>query len=98
MPPASLFQGHKSAGGKGRAVSIFPSNGNGPVSLSVAALLQVGLGTDVAGGYSASMLDCIRQTMIATNVCGMKPDEDGNTWKPLRYTVRVCVLSECRGT
>lgn len=47
-------------------------------------LLQVGLGTDVAGGYSASMLDCIRQTMIATNVCGMEPDENGTKWKPLR--------------
>ncbi|CAM9426790.1 unnamed protein product, partial [Hapterophycus canaliculatus] len=46
--------------------------------------LQVGLGTDVAGGYSASMLDCIRQTMVATNVIGMKPDEDGTKWKPLR--------------
>eukprot|EP00903_Cladosiphon_okamuranus_P022459 g20657.t1 len=47
--------------------------------------IKVGLGTDVAGGYSASMLDCIRQTMIATNVVGMKPDEDGVTWKPLSY-------------
>lgn len=46
--------------------------------------VQVGLGTDVAGGYSASMLDCVRQTMIATNVCGMEPDEDGTKWKPLR--------------
>ncbi|CAM9893902.1 unnamed protein product, partial [Ectocarpus sp. 4 AP-2014] len=47
--------------------------------------VKVGLGTDVAGGYSASMLDCIRQTMIATNICGMKPDDDGVTWKPLSY-------------
>ncbi len=28
--------------------------------------LKVALGTDVAGGYSASMLDCIRQTIIAS--------------------------------
>lgn len=52
--------------------------------VSITLLPQVGLGTDVAGGYSASMLDCIRQTVIATNVIGMKPDEDGTTWKPLR--------------
>lgn len=47
-------------------------------------LSQVGLGTDVAGGHSCSMLDCIRQTLIATNVCGLQPDEDGNMWNPLR--------------
>jgi guanine deaminase len=28
--------------------------------------LKVGLGTDVAGGYSPSMLNCIRQTIIAS--------------------------------
>lgn len=48
-------------------------------------MLQVGLGTDVAGGYSSSMLDCLRQTMIATNVCRMQKDEDGVVWEPLRY-------------
>lgn len=50
-------------------------------------MLQVGLGTDVAGGYSASMLDCIRQTMIATNVCRMQADEDGVVWEPLRFVL-----------
>ncbi|KAF1622333.1 Guanine deaminase, partial [Eudyptes chrysolophus] len=29
--------------------------------------VKLGLGTDVAGGYSASMLDAIRKTMIASN-------------------------------
>ncbi|NXY44948.1 GUAD deaminase, partial [Ceuthmochares aereus] len=29
--------------------------------------VKVGLGTDVAGGYSASMLDAIRKTMMASN-------------------------------
>lgn len=53
---------------------------------------QVGLGTDVAGGYSTSMLDCIRQTMIATNVCGMEPDEKGTKWKPLRCGC-ACMLA-----
>ncbi|CAM9679723.1 unnamed protein product [Sphacelaria rigidula] len=47
--------------------------------------IKVGLGTDVAGGHSCSMLDCIRQTLIATNVCGLQPDEDGNMWNPLSF-------------
>ena len=46
--------------------------------------LQVGLGTDVAGGHSCSMLDAIRMTMVATSVCGMQADEDGVVWQPLR--------------
>ncbi|XP_010177251.1 PREDICTED: guanine deaminase-like, partial [Mesitornis unicolor] len=29
--------------------------------------VKLGLGTDVAGGYSASMLDAIRKTMMASN-------------------------------
>lgn len=40
---------------------------------------KVGLGTDVAGGYSASILDCLRQAMVASKVCsfgfGLKEGE-----------------------
>lgn len=34
--------------------------------------IKVGLGTDVAGGFSPSMLDAIRQTSIASNCCFME--------------------------
>eukprot|EP00611_Tribonema_gayanum_P006843 TRINITY_DN16187_c0_g1_i1.p1 TRINITY_DN16187_c0_g1~~TRINITY_DN16187_c0_g1_i1.p1 ORF type:complete len:560 (-),score=154.09 TRINITY_DN16187_c0_g1_i1:594-2273(-) len=40
---------------------------------------KVGLGTDVAGGYSSSILDCLRQALIASRVCsfghGLEPGE-----------------------
>eukprot|EP00904_Undaria_pinnatifida_P002954 jgi/Undpi1/1265/HiC_scaffold_11.g04657.m1 len=47
--------------------------------------IKVGLGTDVAGGHSCSMLDAIRMTMVATSVCGMQADEDGVVWQPLSF-------------
>lgn len=61
------------------------SNGIANVRRYLAEGIKVGLGTDVAGGYSCSMLDCIRQTMVATNVCGLHPDEDGTVWNPLSF-------------
>ncbi|NXX41325.1 GUAD deaminase, partial [Tricholaema leucomelas] len=42
--------------------------------------VKIGLGTDVAGGYSASMLDAIRKTMMASNSLQMnKVNETGLT-------------------
>ncbi|NWH70506.1 GUAD deaminase, partial [Piaya cayana] len=42
--------------------------------------VKVGLGTDVAGGYSASMLDAIRKTMMASNCLQInKVNEKGLT-------------------
>ncbi|XP_032297138.1 guanine deaminase isoform X1 [Coturnix japonica] len=44
--------------------------------------VKVGLGTDVAGGYSASMLDAIRKTVIASNALKInKVSETGLTLK-----------------
>ncbi|NXT88943.1 GUAD deaminase, partial [Anhinga rufa] len=44
--------------------------------------VKVGLGTDVAGGYSASMLDAIRKAMMASNVLQItKENEKGLTLK-----------------
>lgn len=40
------------------------------VRLFMADGIRVGLGTDVAGGHSASMLDCMRQSMVASRVVG----------------------------
>jgi guanine deaminase len=39
--------------------------------------VSVGLGTDVAGGASTSMLDCIRNTISASRAMGMKKRGDG---------------------
>lgn len=39
--------------------------------------LKVGLGTDVAGGYSSSMLDALRQAMIASRVSSFAKPSDG---------------------
>ncbi|CAM9904642.1 unnamed protein product [Discosporangium mesarthrocarpum] len=49
--------------------------------------IKVGLGTDVAGGYSPSMLDCIRQTLVASRVScmGVKHDEGGEGGEPLSF-------------
>mmetsp|Transcript_20571 Transcript_20571/g.55431 ORF Transcript_20571/g.55431 Transcript_20571/m.55431 type:complete len:530 (+) Transcript_20571:52-1641(+) len=49
--------------------------------------VTVGLGTDVSGGWSASMLDAIRQTVITSNLVSRTPDEDdpGRKWKPLTW-------------
>lgn len=60
------------------AVSVTSLEG----SLSLAH--QVGLGTDVAGGYSCSILDCIRQAIVAANVISLQPDENGTMWNALR--------------
>ncbi|NXC73613.1 GUAD deaminase, partial [Anhinga anhinga] len=38
--------------------------------------VTVGLGTDVAGGYSASMLDAIRKAMTASNVLQIKKENE----------------------
>ncbi|XP_046792673.1 guanine deaminase isoform X1 [Gallus gallus] len=44
--------------------------------------VKVGLGTDVAGGYSASMLDAIRKTVVASNALKInKVSEAGLTLK-----------------
>jgi guanine deaminase len=39
--------------------------------------VAVGLGTDVAGGASASMLDCMRNTISASRAMGFRNREDG---------------------
>lgn len=39
--------------------------------------VKVGLGTDVAGGASASMLDCIRNTISASRAMGFRQRADG---------------------
>ena len=38
--------------------------------------VTVGLGTDVAGGASASMLDCIRNTISASRAMGFRCRSD----------------------
>jgi len=65
--------------------------------LNVRRLLQegvkVGLGTDVAGGYSSSMLDALRQALIASQAVsfggGAAPDEEEGecpkTYDPLSF-------------
>ncbi|KAJ3055005.1 hypothetical protein HK097_000084 [Rhizophlyctis rosea] len=49
--------------------------------------IKVGLGTDVAGGYSASMMDAMRQAVIASKVTFMNSrdaSKDGRKpWQPL---------------
>ncbi|CAM9238071.1 unnamed protein product [Choristocarpus tenellus] len=49
--------------------------------------IKVGLGTDVAGGYSTSMLDCIRKTLIVSRVScmGVKHDEGGEGGEPISF-------------
>lgn len=44
--------------------------------------VKVGLGTDIAGGYAPSMLDAIRQSIIASKVTAMQTD---NVYKTLSY-------------
>lgn len=43
----------------------------------VEAGIRVGLGTDVAGGASASMLDCMRNTLSASRAMGFRSRQDG---------------------
>ena len=49
--------------------------------------MKVGLGTDVAGGYSASMLDAIRQAITASTVSSLRRRDlllkDSNAGEPL---------------
>nr|CCA23957.1 guanine deaminase putative [Albugo laibachii Nc14] len=44
--------------------------------------IKVGLGTDIAGGYAVSMLDAIRQSIIASKVVAMQSE---NVFKALSY-------------
>lgn len=39
--------------------------------------MRVGLGTDVAGGASASMMDCMRNTLSASRAMGFRFRQDG---------------------
>ncbi|NXW24772.1 GUAD deaminase, partial [Circaetus pectoralis] len=73
---------------RGAAISHCPSSNFSLCSgiLNVQMVLKhnvkLGLGTDVAGGYSASMLDAIRKTMIASNSLEInKVNETGLTLK-----------------
>lgn len=51
--------------------------------------VKVGLGTDVAGGYSTSVLDAVRQAIIASRcVSFTERDEDGNPYEALTIPVR----------
>ncbi|KAJ3276935.1 hypothetical protein HK104_003559 [Borealophlyctis nickersoniae] len=46
--------------------------------------VKVGLGTDVAGGYSSSIMDAMRQAVIASKVVYMNSrDGGGRVWEPL---------------
>jgi hypothetical protein len=50
---------------------------------------QVGLGTDVAGGYSTSLLDALRQAIIASRcVSFTERDDAGKPYDALSYQVR----------
>ncbi|XP_075595974.1 guanine deaminase isoform X3 [Balearica regulorum gibbericeps] len=73
---------------RGAAISHCPSSNFSLCSgvLNVQKVLKhnvkLGLGTDVAGGYSASMLDAIRKTMTASNSLQIhKVNETGLTLK-----------------
>lgn len=50
--------------------------------------VKVGLGTDVAGGYSTSVLDAVRQAIIASRcVSFTERDEEGNPYEALSIQV-----------
>ncbi|KAM6991100.1 guanine deaminase [Passerculus sandwichensis] len=73
---------------RGAAISHCPNSNFSMCSgvLNVQKVLEhnvkLGLGTDVAGGYSASMLDAIRKTMVASNSLQInKVNETGLTLK-----------------
>ncbi|XP_018778424.2 guanine deaminase isoform X4 [Serinus canaria] len=73
---------------RGAAISHCPNSNFSMCSgvLNVQKVLEhnvkLGLGTDVAGGYSASMLDAIRKTMVASNSLKInKVNETGLTLK-----------------
>jgi guanine deaminase len=46
---------------------------------------KVGLGTDVAGGYSSSMLDSIRQAIIASKVTHINSRDSEKVYQPIGY-------------
>ncbi|XP_062455734.1 guanine deaminase isoform X1 [Rhea pennata] len=52
--------------------------------------VKLGLGTDVAGGYSASMLDAIRNTMIASNA--LQVNKVNKTGLTLKEAFRLATL------
>nr|XP_009681523.1 PREDICTED: guanine deaminase-like isoform X2 [Struthio camelus australis] len=52
--------------------------------------VKLGLGTDVAGGYSASMLDAIRKTMIAS--CTLQVNKANETGLTLKEAFRLATL------
>ncbi|NWH21349.1 GUAD deaminase, partial [Grus americana] len=52
--------------------------------------VKLGLGTDVAGGYSASMLDAIRKTMIASN--SLQIHEVNETGLTLKEAFKLATL------
>lgn len=49
--------------------------------------VPVALGTDVSGGWSASMLDAIRQSIITSNLISRATDDEepNRKWKPLSW-------------
>ena len=53
------------------------------VRLFMADGIKVGLGTDVAGGHSASMLDCMRQSLVASRVVGFEHRDKGTNPKSI---------------
>ena len=68
--------------------------------LNVRRLLQqgikVGLGTDVAGGYSTSVLDAARQAIIASRCISFnEQDEEGKPYEALTIDVRSLLLCVC---
>ncbi|KAI8851854.1 hypothetical protein BC829DRAFT_424950 [Chytridium lagenaria] len=77
----------------GAGVSHCPTSNFSLVSgvLNVRRLLdesvKVGLGTDVAGGYSPSILDTIRHAIVASKVVAARSQEtaDGDIFEPLSY-------------
>ena len=50
----------------------------------LSAGVKMSIGTDVAGGHSPSMLDAIRQSIVASTVMSFTPP-DGGEYKPLTY-------------
>ncbi|KAK6195970.1 hypothetical protein SNE40_001285 [Patella caerulea] len=47
--------------------------------------IKIGLGTDIAGGYSPSMLNAIRQTVQVSNTHAILAEKDGKEYKPLNF-------------
>ena len=54
--------------------------------------IKVSLGTDVSGGYSASMLDACRQAIIASQVIHF---QDRQRWKPLNAAEAFSLATIC---